>query len=181
MYITSSQYLRQDALAAPDAGVYRVFAILTFSMIFLQKLALSFGGGSVGFDTGILCLGLGWLVISGRAVIPPWRLLLLGLLLAAITLSLALFQDQPRLTALGIMLTLYVGLVPQVRMQRDLALRCFDFFQRCMVAIACIVLAQQVLQYTVGNRYWPNLNRIIPVALQYPGFAYIHPYAWASP
>jgi hypothetical protein len=69
----------------------------------------------------------------------------------------------------------------EIDISADGALRCLNSFQKCMSFIAIIVIAQQALQYTVGNRYWPNLEAVVPQSFLYPGFAYIRPYAFGSP
>ena len=34
---------------------------------------------------------------------------------------------------------------------------------------------QQVIQYTIGNSYWPNLEKMVPKGLLVPGYMYIRP------
>lgn len=150
-------------------------------MIFLQKIGFSVSAGAFGLDAMLLWLGLGLLLLAGDLTIVRHRLVLLIILLNAIVLSLLLSGLVPKLSALLIVLVMFAGFVFRLRLPEALLNRCLDGFQRTMAIIAACVLAQQVLQYTVGNRFWPNLDRLIPPALLYPGFAYIHPYSWRSP
>ncbi len=165
-----------------DAGarIRVVFGLLVVAMIVLQKFGFTEGAGSVGLDTGLLWLGLGWLALHGELRIVRHRLVLLVLLLDAIALNLVLAERPVKWTALGIVLVLYVGFIFQARLADDTVSKCLDKFQRCMAVIAAIVIGQQLVQYTIGNRFWPDLDRMFPASLLYPGFAYIHPYSWRS-
>ena len=158
-----------------------VLSALVLAMIFLQKLALNFGGGSIGLDALLTWAGLGWLFLRREAGLVPLRAGLLLLWLMLIVVSTMLTADSARLSAVAIVLIMYVPFVAQVSLTRREMLRLFDVYQGAMVAIAVIVLAQQAVQYTIGNRFWPNLDQLIPARFLYPGFAYIRPYSWDSP
>ena len=161
--------------------VPRVFGVLVFCMIFLQKIGLTVSAGSVGLDTFLLWAGLGWLLLAGDLRIARGRLILFLLLLNVIVIGLVLNGTPPKLSALAILLTLYVGFVFRITLPAATVAACLGSFQRAMTLIAVVVIAQQVLQYTIGHRAWPDLDAVIPTAWLYPGFAYLRPYAWHSP
>ncbi len=158
-----------------------VLTALTLAMIFLQKFAINFGGGSIGYDAFFVWLALGWLFLRREAGLVPVRAMLLMVFLLLLTVSVILSIGESRLTAVAIVLFMYLPFVALVPLSRAETLRLYGVFQTAMAVIAVIVLLQQVTQYTVGNRFWPNLDAIVPERLLYPGFAYIRPYSWNSP
>ena len=162
-------------------GVYPAFAVLVVAMIVFQKLALNVGDGSIGINTFILWLGLGWMVFTSRSEFVASRVLLLGAVILSVVIGLGRGEPLTRPTAILIILAMYCGFVVRIKVTSGTALRCFKVFQWTMVAVALIVIGQQAIQYTIGSQYWPNLDRIIPEAFLYPGFAYLRPYAWNSP
>ena len=48
--------------------------------------------------------------------------------------------------------------------------RCMEFFSNLMIFVVGIVLEQHATQLTVGWKYWPNLDRILPANLLIPFF-----------
>ncbi|MCB8878173.1 hypothetical protein [Acidisoma silvae] len=162
------------------------FGIIGLSAIYLQKLGLTSSNGSnIGIDAFILLGALLWLFLNGRAVIQPARALLLVALLFSVAFALVgeAFAGAAigSLPAVFIFLLIYTTLIFQVDVSRKLALRCFNIFQRGMLAIAVVIIAQQAMQFSIGNRYWPNLDSILPSGLLIHGYAYLRPYSWNSP
>jgi len=76
---------------------------------------------------------------------------------------------------------MYATMLFRVEVDRAVLLRCLGVFQTSMCFVAYIVITQQIIQYTVGNAYWPNLENILPNYLLVGDYAYIRPYAWRSP
>ena len=164
------------------SAVYPVFAMLVISLVFLQKFGLTVGEGSIGLDAFIIWIGLGWLIYRSEIEISPVRLLLLGLVFGAMALSIIMGANQaPKLQAAAIVLVLYAGMVFRIPASPETVSRCFRVFQRSMMIIAAVVICQQIVQYTVGNKYWPNINNITPKEFLYSGFMYLRPYSWQSP
>ena len=161
------------------------FAVLAGSAIFLQKLGLAVGGGAVGLDAFILWGVLLWLLLLRRAVIDPLRAVLFLALVCTSLLSVIVGETVGKglfsAPALIIFFTMYGSFLFRVDVDRAELLRCIGKFQSAMTLIAFVIVGQQVLQYTVGHAYWPNLDRIIPHALLLSGYAYIRPYTWNSP
>src|SRR6195952_1783470 len=172
--------LPMKIISAPS--VYPVYAMLVISMVFLQKFGLTVGESSIGLAALIIWVGLGWLIYRSEIEVSPVRLLLLGLVFGAMALSLIVGRNQtPKLQAAGIVLVLYAALVFRIPASLETASRCFQVFQSSMIIIAIIVICQQVVQYTIGNKYWPNINNIVPKEFLYSGFMYLRPYSWQSP
>ena len=171
-------------ITTTEDAVYPTFALLAVATIFLQKFAIVFGpppvAPALGINTGFLWVGLIWLMWRGQAEITAWRFGALVALVVAMLVGL-IANSWPNFFAMGVLVMMYSSLVVRVRVSRDVARRCFNAFQTCMVVIAVIVLGQQVLQYTIGNQYWPDIDRVTPPNLLYPGFAYRRLYAFQSP
>ncbi len=160
-------------------------AVLAFSAIFLQKLGLSLAGGAIGIDAFILWGVLLWLLMQGQAVVDPLRAFLFVTMIVAVVLGLLLESFEGTATiglpALLVFLSMYATMLVRIDVTRAEMLRCLDKFQVGMGCIAFIVIGQQVLQYTVGNHYWPNLGHLVPDFLLIKGYAYLRPYTWNSP
>ena len=161
--------------------IVTAFAVLSFCAIFLQKLGISVAGGSIGLDAFILLGVLLWLFLQRLADIDPLRLVLYLAFSCTAMIGLIVSAKVGSLPALTVVLVLYATMLVGVTVDRPLMLRCLNKFQVWMTVIAFIVIGQQILQYTVGNRYWPNLDRLIPHPLLLSGYAYLRPYAWNSP
>jgi hypothetical protein len=155
--------------------------IMIVAMVFLQKFGLNIGDGAIGINALILWAGLAWLGLLGFLEIVAPRLILLTLVVAAMLVGLMLNGQPLKPTALAVVLFMYAGFIFRLRVGPELLQRYMLIFQRCMTVIAVIVILQQLVQYTIGHRYWPNLDALTPKALLYGGFGYIHPYRWGSP
>ena len=160
-------------------------SVFVFSAIFLQKLGFTAVGGTIGVDAFVLFGVLLWLLACRVAVIDPVRACFFALLLCAVALSLLLnafigpgIKSPP---ALLLFLMMYAALLVRIDVTRAFLLHLLDKFQWGMSLIAAIIIGQQLLQYTVGHGYWPNLDKVLPSSLLIQGYAYIRPYAWNSP
>ena len=168
-----------------DSTATFAFACLAGSAIFLQKLGVEVAGGAIGLDAFILWTVLLWLFAEGAAVIDRQRAVLFLILLCTIAISLTVgtltghgLYSAP---ALVVFLAMYATMLFRIDASQALLKRCVGTFQTGMTVVAFVVIGQQILQYTVGHAYWPNLNRLLPHAILLGGYAYERPYAWNSP
>jgi len=76
---------------------------------------------------------------------------------------------------------MYSALLFRLDLSQTSLLRCVHTFQTCMVWIAITIILQQIIQYTIGNRFWPNLDALLPKAILVGDFMYLRPVAWRSP
>lgn len=165
----------------PRRPVVTAVAILALSAIFLQKIGFPVAGNYIGLNALILWGVLLWLFVSGEAVIDLSRALLFTLLILVVLLSLFIAQGIKSVPALIVFLGMYSTMLFRVEVDRATLVRCLNVFQVSMCFVACIVIVQQAIQYTIGNSYWPNLERMLPSYLLVGDYAYIRPYAWRSP
>ncbi len=165
----------------PRRPIVTAVAILALSAIFLQKIGFPVAGNYIGLNALILWGVLLWLFVSGEAVIDLSRALLFTLLILVVLLSLFIAQGIKSVPALIVFLGMYGTMLFRVEVDRATLVRCLNVFQVSMCFVACIVIVQQTIQYTIGNSYWPNLERMLPSYLLVGDYAYIRPYAWKSP
>jgi hypothetical protein len=165
-------------VAGRDSIALAVFSALILAMIFLQKLGFTVGDASVGFDWFLIWGGYGLLLLLGVAQFQQ-REFLVFLALVFVTLAgQALIGASSRPSAIALLLLAYAPFAIQVRVSGETFRRCLSVFQGAMAVIAVVVIMQQIAQYSIGSAYWPNLDRMLPSDLLYPGFAYLRPYSW---
>ncbi len=157
------------------------FRVLATSSIYLQKLNLPGLPGDFFLDLVILWGVLLWLLLSGTASVHPLRLILFIATTCLIILSLILERGIYSLTAIELMLFVNSLVMIVVDLDRATILRCYRFFQSLMVPIAFIIVGQQIVQYTIGNAYWPNPSNFLPDAMLVHGFMYLRLVAWNQP
>ena len=161
--------------------VEAAFTILALSAIFLQKIGFPVAGNYIGLNALILWSVLLWLFVRGDAVIDRSRALLFMAPILVVLLSLFIAQSVNSFPAVIIFLAMYATMLLRVEVNQATVARCLNTFQWSMCVVACIVIVQQILQYTIGNSYWPNLERMLPSYLLVGDYVYMRPYAWRSP
>ena len=151
------------------------FGVLAFGTICTQKFALP-SGEMLGMPAIIMWGVLLWLLVRGAAVVDPVRAALFGLMLCGIVTSMLIQRQMPRgPNPVILLLIMYSGLVFRVDVDRPMLLRCLDKYQTAILLIALYVIVQQMIQYSIGNSFWPNIEKMTPKALQIPGYMYIRP------
>lgn len=155
------------------------FGLLLISTICFQKFALP-SGEYLGVPVFVMWGVLLWLFTRGVAVIDPLRMALFGLMLCAVIVSLIIQRQLPSPNALILFLLMYSALVFRVDVDRPTLLRCLNKYQTAITMIALIVIVQQMIQFSIGSSYWPNIEKMVPKGLLVPGYMYIRPYDWDS-
>jgi hypothetical protein len=151
------------------------FGCLVFATICLQKFALP-SGEFIGVPVIALWGVLLWLMSRGVAFIDPFRAALFGIILFGIVLSMLIERQMPRgPNPLILMLVMYATLMFRIDVDHSMMLRCLNQYQRAILLVALYVIVQQLIQYSIGNSYWPNLEKMAPKDLLVPGYMYIRP------
>jgi hypothetical protein len=179
--VPANPQLAVGALALPPVRIEAAFSWLALSAIYLQKINVPGLGGDLGLDHTVLWGVLLWLVIRGAAYVQPSRLMLYIATTCIVLISLILEQSIFSIPALVLFLFANGTVLIVADVDRALMLRCYARFQTMMVPIAYIIIAQQVVQYTIGNAYWPDLNKVLPHTMLMQGYTYIRPLDWRSP
>lgn len=99
----------------------------------------------------------------------------------AIIVSLVLEQSIFSVPALVLFLLVNGTILIVADVDQEVMLRCYKNYQTMMVPIAFIIIGQQVVQFTIGNVYWPNLNNLLPGAIVMQSGTYLRTLEWQSP
>lgn len=177
---------RADEIARPgtDAPPMRLVEMLIglvlVAMIFAQKIGFPAGGSHVELILVLSYAVFGLLILRGEVLVSATRILLLALFLGAMLLSQWLSQEYWTTTAALIVLALYCPFILVVPVSRAAYLRIIEVFQRAMLVVGAIVAIQQIVQFTIGYRYWPDLNALVPARLLVPEYNYLRETSYGS-
>lgn len=165
---------------ARTAALIAFASINLFAMVFLQKFGLPAGASSVQLVLPIYYASLCLMAVGLRIEIEPVRLIIFGLLCAAMMVSQMLSGVAFDLPAMAIVLMLYGPYVLCMETDEATYRRILMIFQRFMYVIVLLVFAQHAVQFTVGISFWPSLQDL-PSSLLFPGYNYMQPFEWGSP
>jgi hypothetical protein len=154
--------------------------LVLVAMVFAQKLGPPAAGSHVELILILTYAVLAVLVMRQAVMISAMRLCLLALLFAAMAISQWTSQAHWALTAAMIVLALYCPFIFVLPVKRNTYLRILNAFQLAMLVVVAIVAAQQIAQFTIGAKYWPDLNKLIPEALLVPGYNYLRETSYGS-
>lgn len=175
----SSEEALDPVTAAQQKVVFGVFAALTIGITVFQKFGYVPNKSFVVpliLPVAYAALGVG--VLFARPVFRPERAILYLALVAVSTLSNVLFAKTYSPASMALYYALYLPFLVAFDTTRATYRRCLDFFCTVMLGFAVIVWLQHAIQITIGWRYWPNLDLILPPQLLIPQFNYIQPIEW---
>lgn len=165
----SSDQRNQDTL-------YWMFVTLLGGITFFQKIGLVTGSGAIfPFIVPLSFLVLGAGLVYARPVLRPGRIVAFLAAMVAILVSTGLFAPSYSATSLLLLTALYLPFVFAFRAEQRTYLRCMRFFSTLMLFFAAVVWAQHAIQFTIGWRWWPNLDLLLPKSLLIPEFNYLQP------
>lgn len=174
---TRSRTARGDAAEDRVQEVlYWMFVVFLVGITFFQKIGFVTGGGNVfplivPLSFIVLATGL----VFARPVMRPGRVIAFVVAMTAILLSTGVFAPSYSSASLFLLTALYLPFVFAFRVEQKTYRRCMRFFSSLMLFFAGVVWAQHAIQFTVGWRWWPNLDLLLPKNLLIPEFNYIQP------
>ena len=150
------------------------------ALVFLQKFVVPIGGIPISVPILTLYAWLALMLLQGRLNSSGPRMLLVGLLFAATTVS-QVFVAQP-LSLLSYLqfLTLYLPFIFVWRVSRETHLRLMNVFQNAMLVGAAMVFLQLAWQAARGLGNMPNLEVVSPHSWLLQGYNYAAPIAWGE-
>ena len=156
--------------------LYWMFVALLIGITFFQKIGLVTGDGAIFpliVPLSFIVIGVG--LVYARPLIRVGRIVACAVAMTAILLSTGLFARTYSQGSVLLLVALYLPFVFAFRTEQKTYLKCLRFFSTLMLFFAGVVWAQHAIQFTVGWRWWPNLDLLLPKSLLIPQFNYIQP------
>ena len=169
----------QEAGRREHDALFGMFAAMLLAMTFLQKIGIVTGSGAIFpiiVPVVFAILGVG--MFYAKPVPRIGRIIAFTLAITTLLASTALFAPFYSMSSFVLLTALYLPFVFAFRADQKTYLRCMGFFSTLMLFFAAIVWAQHAVQFTVGWRMWPNLDKLLPQNLLIPDFNYIQPIRW---
>ena len=184
--MTETVYAPGYALSAPSRrGARRDiafwgFAAQIFVLVFLQKFVLPIPGAPISLPLVTLYAWGAYMLVTDRLHVSYLRLLMIGLMFAAVTVSQVVADKPISLLSYLEFLLLYAPFVFVWKVSREQHLRLMGLFQDAMLLGAAMVLLQLGWQAAFGLGNLPNLEKYVPGLLLIQGFNYAAPITWGE-
>ena len=151
-----------------------------FSVIFLEKLALHVGDGEIQLVLPIFLGSLAVLAFYVPIYIDQVRLLAYAIFVFTALLGHT-FLPEYSINSMMLVFVSYIGMCVYAKADLDTFVKCLRFFNSCVVVVCVLTFYQVLTQYTIGNQYWGNLEKIVPDWLLFSGYNYLQPVRYLSP
>ena len=166
--------------AAHEKTIYGFFIAQTFALVFLQKLAVNLPGGSIQLPFFVMYLGLAVLVFTKAIAFDRTRLILYGAFSTLAVLSALISKTDFKVVSLFLALLLYVPMTVKLKVSDKFHAKCIESFQWFIVVICGVVLLEHTIQLLAGSKAIPNMDKMLPESMLFPGYTYLRPMEWAS-
>ena len=165
---------------ANEKIIYGFFVVQVFTLVFLQKLSINTQSGSIEFPFLVMFMGLLALAITKTIRFDRTRIILYGAFATLAVLSAMISKTEFKVVSLFLALLIYIPMTVKLKVSHDLHVKCIEVFQWFMVVICAIVLVEHAVQLVAGSQAIPNMNKMLPPSILFPGYTYIRPMEWAS-
>lgn len=160
--------------AGADRIVFWFFVVQVVAGTFLQKF-----GYFVPVTLPILLASIGLLATLGIVRINVLRLGLYAVFAACAAVSQMLSGAVFSSASVLLFMVIYAPIVVEYDVSEETYRKCMRFFVAVMIIFSAIVCVQQVVQFTIGARYWPDLDALSRTIV-YPGYQYWRETAYNS-
>ena len=177
---------REDSAAAnPALGdqqqqvVFGIFVAMLIAVTVLQKIGYALTASfavPVALPVAYIALFVG--VLFARPVFRPERLLLYLAVVTLCTLSNVLFARLYSVQSMIFCYLLYLPLLVAFEVKQETYRRCLLFLSNLMLVFAAVVWIQHGIQLSIGWRYWPDLDKLVPQQWLIPEYNYLQPIEW---
>jgi hypothetical protein len=123
--------------------------------------------------------GLAVLAFFGVFALNPIRVALYAIFVTLAFVSQILSFKEISAPAILLLIIIYIPFLFEFRVSESTYIRMMNIFVNIMIFISVIITAQQVTQYTIGVKYWPDLNRL-PSSILISGYNYWRETAYHS-
>ncbi len=168
------------SLSPSEQIVRTVFILELLAVVVFQKVGVPVGETSIALGLPAMWAGLAAIALSSRLLLDPIRLLLFSAFGVSALISQLMVGREFSGASMFLALSLYIPMCVRLKVSRALYLSCLNAFQVLMLIMLAVVVAQHLVQLTVGWRYWPDLDKILPPMLRVPHFNYLQPMAYGS-
>lgn len=168
--------------AAPPMSansVFRSFLALAVLTVFFQKAGLRIGTSYLELLLPASLAVYAYMLTKGIVAVDPMRLLAMSGFLASLLVSQLLAEE---VSPLGIVLfiMLVAPLVLRCNVSEITYLRCMNVLSTLACISALLTFAQHAIQLSIGGKFWPNLNSIVPENYRFEHYVYLQPLKWRS-
>ncbi len=162
--------------AKAQRTLYHMFVVLALGITLFQKIGYA---PNTSFVVPVILplfiAVLGYGILFGAPLLRPGRLLLYLAVLIGFSLSSVALAPKYSPESILLFAALYLPFVVAFRTTRETFLACMNFFSSMMLVFAAVVWLQHAMQFTIGWRYWPDLDKLVPSEFLIPQFNYIQP------
>ncbi|MBY9064138.1 hypothetical protein K7957_14445 [Sphingomonas yunnanensis] len=155
--------------------IFGMFVAMMIGMTLFEKIGVGPADAPVALIVPITFAALGAGILFAKPLIRFERMLLYFAVVVTSALSNVLFANTFSVTSLLLYFVLYLPLLVAFDTTEATYRRCLSFFSTAMLVFGAAVWAQHAIQFSIGWRYWPNLDKLVPPAYLIPQFVYMQP------
>lgn len=162
-----------------QARLFWMFAALLIGITVFQKIGYAPRPRTViPVIVPLVYAVFGFGILFAKPVIRPMRVGLYLLVVITSTASATVSGRDFSMTSMMLYFVLYLPMVLAFPTTPETYRRCMGLFCTVMLGFACVVWLQHLTQLTIGWRYWPNPELMLPKAWLIPDFIYLQPIRW---
>ena len=159
--------------------IFPFYVALALFTVFFQKAGLQIGTSYLELLLPVSLIVFGYMLIKRLVTIDSTRLLFLAGFVASLLAS-QLFADDVSVLGIALLVALVVPLALRCDVSAPVYLRCMNVLSVLACVSAALTFSQHAVQLTVGGRFWPNLNQIVPETFRFEHYVYLQPLKWRS-
>lgn len=152
-----------------------VFAALLIGMTLFQKIGTGSGDAIVPVLIPIAFAAIGIGILFAKPIFRFERALLYLAVVVSSALSNVLFANNFAISSMMLYFVLYLPMLVAFDTTEATYRKCLSLFSTTMLVFGAIVWAQHAAQLTIGWRYWPDLDKLVPSSYLIKEFVYIQP------
>lgn len=159
--------------------VIGMFCAMLFGVTLVQKIGFGPSQASiVPLIVPIALVALAAGVLFARPIFRPERAILYLAVVVTSALSNVLFANAISFPSMLLYFLLYLPFLVAFDTTEETYRKCLSIFSTAVLVLGAVVWIQHAIQFTIGWRYWPDLDKLVPAAYLIPEFVYIQPIRW---
>ena len=170
-----------QAQLSKERVLYAFFAMQLVTMVLFMKLGFPVADSVVELALPLNALFFGAIFYRKIIGVDAMRMVLFAAFSVLAALSQVLGGQEFSLPSVLLCLAIFLPFVFRVDVSTETYNSCLSVFQNIMVVVCCIVFFEHAVQISIGAKYWPSMDSIIPQGLLFQHYVYIQPIVWQSP